>query len=130
MVLYEVKTDEDFCHYKNNYPVNIVMFTADYCNKCKAMEPIFLEKSEQYPRKNFLTVDTRKVTKHGFNLQAIPAFVKFKNGAIVEYFTGDDQNKLDAMLTNHLTIAASSAIKPNLEMVVTAVSAFKPKKPL
>lgn len=102
MVLIDIQTDEEFHHYRNHYPLVIVMFTADYCNQCRIMEPIYRHKSGQYPRKVMLVVDCKRITKHAFELHAMPAFVKYKDGVMVQAFTGDDCSKLDRMLTNHI----------------------------
>ncbi len=100
MVLIEIKSDTELDFYRANYPCLIVMFTADYCSKCRIMEPKFRDRADKYPRKQFLIVDCKKVLKHGFDLHAIPTFVKYVEGRVAEAFTGDDCGKLERLLGN------------------------------
>lgn len=123
MVLIDIKTDEEFHFYKVNYPQLIVMMTADYCSRCKIMEPIYRHKAEKYPRKNFLVVDCKKIVKHGIDLQAMPTFLKYKNGLVIESFSGDDCLKLEEMLNNHI----ESKIPTNTKLANREIKAHTEK---
>ncbi len=100
MVLIEINNETELDFYRANYPYLIVMFTAEYSEKCRVMKPEFQKRSDIYPRKVFLLVNCQKVLKHGFELHAIPTFVKYSHGSVLESFVGDDCGKLDEMLNN------------------------------
>lgn len=78
--------------YENNlqtHSVNVVMFTGQNCPACRVIEPEFRQKALKNTHANFMIVNSQYFSP--FRLEAIPTFVKFTNGQMIDYFkaTGD-----------------------------------------
>lgn len=68
----------------------LVDFWAEWCGPCQAMHPIFSNLSQKYPKVRFarLNVDHVQTIAMKFGVQAIPTFLMFKNGQIVDKLMG------------------------------------------
>ncbi|RDL36681.1 uncharacterized protein BP5553_06033 [Venustampulla echinocandica] len=78
-------------------------FYADWCGPCKAIAPIYEQLSAQLSRPNHITfvkvnVDTQKEVAASYNVTAMPTFMIFKQGTVVEKVTGADPQKLQAVV--------------------------------
>src|SRR3990167_5241439 len=72
--------------------VVFVDFYADWCGPCKMTTPIIEELSEnkQYKDVSFVKVDVDKEQELAskYNILSIPTFVIFKNGKVLNQFSG------------------------------------------
>ncbi|KAM0332091.1 hypothetical protein ACHAQA_002363 [Verticillium albo-atrum] len=84
-------------------PIVIVDFYADWCGPCKQIAPLFQKLSEtaiNVDGVEFLKVDTEANSDiaAAYQVTALPTFIVFKNGKLLEKVTGADPSKLQAIV--------------------------------
>ncbi len=78
-------TSEEFPEFIASEEKVIVDFYADWCNPCKAMEPMLLEVNDKYPGKVAkINVDENSELASNFGIRSIPTVLVFQNGVVVE----------------------------------------------
>jgi len=76
----------------------LVDFGADWCGPCHMMDPTIATLAKEY-RVVKVNVDNNDLLASQYKISSIPALLIFKNGEIVERFTGvTDENSLRAAL--------------------------------
>gem|GEM_PF-405947 len=85
-------TDKNFSEeVLKSQKVVLVDFWAEWCLPCKMMEPILEEIKNEFGDKikiGKLNVDENPLIASSFMIDAIPALILFKDGKIVQRFTG------------------------------------------
>jgi len=74
---------EPFNEVINSEKPTLVDFYADWCQPCKAMNPVIVEVARQCEGKSRvikINIDKNQETARQFNVQAVPTFIIFKNG--------------------------------------------------
>jgi thioredoxin 1 len=80
----------------------VVKYGAKWCGPCKAIAPAF-ERLSNDPRYSSLIlfvdvdIETTPDLATMYDVSAVPTFQAFKNGRIVNQFTGASEEKLKAM---------------------------------
>ena len=89
--------------------VVLVDFFANWCRPCQMQVPILNDLAEKLgDNVRFLKVDTDKfgAIAGQFSVSSIPTLIVFKNGQVVERFTGlQQENTLAGVLGNHAATA-------------------------
>lgn len=96
-----------------NIQVVVVKFTADWCQPCKAIHPVFcqLAKACQSSEANsrttsavFATVDVDELDSvsgtHGIAI--LPTFAVFRSGTLASRYTGSDPSRLEEFIQQEL----------------------------
>ena len=89
---YLILTDKNFSEeVLKSQKVVLVDFWAEWCFPCKMMEPILEEIKNEFGDKikiGKVNVDENPLIASSFMINAIPALILFKDGKVVERFTG------------------------------------------
>ena len=104
-----VVTIESMEQYKSilsKYNTVIVKFTAEWCKPCKVIHPFYAtELATRYNSKNrtskkFCVVDVDELddVASECSVSILPCFVAFKDGKIVDKYTGSDEKKLETFV--------------------------------
>ena len=97
MTIVSLKSFEDI----KKAPIAIVDFGATWCGPCKFIKPEFHKLAEQFEGKaTFIDcdIDEHQEIADKFEIQSVPTFMVFKNGAKVDTFSGADAAKLRKMI--------------------------------
>lgn len=80
----------------------IVDFTASWCGPCKLIAPVFEELANATLGCIFVKVDVDEASDVSgeAGVRAMPTFMKYKNGAKADEFSGADPAKLKAMVAS------------------------------
>ncbi|KAG9243579.1 thioredoxin-like protein [Calycina marina] len=121
-------------------------FYADWCGPCKAISPTYesLAKKHSQPKRVTFTkvnVDNQQEISQRYGVRAMPTFIIFQNGSVIETIQGADPNKLTSAIEKAVKMAGpakpayssvghtlggkpASAKPVNYHSVLSAVIAF------
>ncbi|KAK9828665.1 hypothetical protein WJX72_001392 [[Myrmecia] bisecta] len=82
-------------------------FWASWCEPCKHMDSVLCELAEDYTQVTFLRVEAEEVSDiaERFGVSAVPYFLLFKNGKVVDKVEGADVAALTACVGQHFRAA-------------------------
>ena len=86
-----VLDDEGFEKTKEKFEVIVFDFWATWCPPCRMMTPVLKNLSKKYSGKiafGKINTDEHSKTAREFGISAIPTFLIFKNGEMVDRITG------------------------------------------
>ena len=83
----------------------IVDFYADWCGPCKMLSPVIANMAKEFPNINFykVNVDRESVLARKMNIQSIPTVMFYKQGQLVNQFTGyKNPQEIKTIISNFL----------------------------
>ena len=84
----------------------LIDFWAEWCGPCKALAPAIDEIAEIYEGKVKVCkvdVDSNQETAARFGIRGIPTVLLFKDGKQVDMLTGNDPQRIKAMVAQAVT---------------------------
>jgi thiol-disulfide isomerase/thioredoxin len=97
--------EEEYNNFKNaaGGKVVVVDFSATWCPPCKRIAPVFEELATQTPSLVFIKVDVDECAgmPDGEDVSGIPHFKFFKDGKLIDSFTGGDAEKLKSTVAKY-----------------------------
>ncbi|KAK4105928.1 DUF1000-domain-containing protein [Parathielavia hyrcaniae] len=81
----------------------VVDFYADWCGPCKQVAPVFEKLSQDLSRPKLVAfvkvnTDQQKDVAQAYRVTALPTFIVFRNGKVVDKVQGADPKKLQAVV--------------------------------
>jgi thioredoxin 1 len=106
----EAATDDTFEQKVLNAAIPVLVdFTAEWCGPCKAMAPAIEDLAREYAGEATvytLDIDANPTTRHAYGIMGVPTFLVFRDGEVVERFTGSmSRSKLAAALESAIEAA-------------------------
>ncbi|XP_003740903.1 thioredoxin-1 [Galendromus occidentalis] len=100
----QVSSADDFkARIKTPGKVVFVDIFATWCGPCKVIAPVFEKLSSEFPDCVFIKVNADEVeaVTEEYDVQALPTFLVFKEGALLDRMTGSNSEKLKQLIKTH-----------------------------
>ena len=86
--------------------LSLIDFWAGWCAPCRALAPTIDELAENYPGKLKvckLDVDSNQESAARYGIRGIPTVMLFRDGKQINTFTGNDPQRIKAMVASAIT---------------------------
>ncbi|KAL4584258.1 hypothetical protein LXL04_008854 [Taraxacum kok-saghyz] len=95
--------EEQFQKHVDSEKLVVVDFTATWCGPCRVIAPIYAELAKKMPHVTFLKVDVDELESiaQKYSVEAMPTFLFFKKGEIVDKVVGAKKDDLHACVAKH-----------------------------
>ncbi|KAG9230633.1 putative thioredoxin-like protein [Amylocarpus encephaloides] len=105
-----VGSSAEFSKILSSSTIVVTDFYADWCGPCKAISPVFESLSTKYAKPNRITftkvnVDNQQAISQQYGVRAMPTFLIFRSGTVIQTIQGADKNALTAGITNAIKLA-------------------------
>ncbi|KAL8230813.1 hypothetical protein R6Q57_000591 [Mikania cordata] len=94
--------------HKGSQKLLVVDFTASWCGPCRAIAPILADFAKKFTNVSFLKVDVDEVetVAQEYSVEAMPTFLFFKNGEVVDKVLGAKKDELHECIVKHSGVAS------------------------
>lgn len=99
----EIKSKDTFDNAIKDANLTVVDLYAKWCGPCKQISPVLEQWSKDMSNVQFLKVDVdvNEDIVMKYQIQAMPTFLFFKLGELVDRMTGANVNKLQQLIEKH-----------------------------
>lgn len=106
MSVRHILTSAELSPLTNAAKLTVVDFFATWCGPCKAIAPSIANLAAQKPHVNFVKVDVdqSKDLAKQYQIRAMPTFIFFKSGKILETIEGADWPRIQSLVDQHGTL--------------------------
>ncbi|KAL5976638.1 hypothetical protein ACLOJK_020971 [Asimina triloba] len=89
----------------------VVDFTASWCGPCKIIAPVLADFAKKFVDVIFLKVDVDEVKKvaQEQKIEAMPTFLFFKDGQLVDKLVGAKKDDLQKLIEKHVATTSAAA---------------------
>lgn len=100
------KSSKYLFNFKNEIETTCLLFTADWCDACKCIEPLFNKKMNEYKsninfKKINIDYEDTDYTTIQYKIVKIPTIILIENGKIINYINEQiTEDKLDTAIEN------------------------------
>ncbi|WVZ05814.1 hypothetical protein V8G54_019160 [Vigna mungo] len=97
-----------FNEVKESGQLLVVDFSASWCGPCKFIEPAIHAMAGKFTDVNFVKIDVDELSDVAgeFQVQAMPTFVLFKGGKIIDRVVGAKKDELEKKVEKHRALQA------------------------
>ena len=97
--------EDQFAAAKQSEAGAVVYFTASWCGPCRMISPVFEKLAEDKSASTFLKVDVDDMAEvaAAARVSAMPTFMFYKSGQLLDTIVGADINALQAGVAEHLS---------------------------
>lgn len=106
-------TDENFDALKNESPLILAEFSADWCGPCKMMEPVLDELARDFAGQATIVkvdIEANSVLSEQYRIRNLPTLLFFKDGQLANRSIGFTTKKVLAQEINNLLAENSMAL--------------------
>ena len=105
-----ISSESQFQSFVDKDSLTVVDFYADWCGPCKAIAPEYEKLSLLHPQVSFLkvNVDSLASISSKYSVHAMPTFLFFRKGSVIDKVVGADINKVKQLVSLHASSSFSS----------------------
>ncbi|KAI8915715.1 thioredoxin-like protein, partial [Gorgonomyces haynaldii] len=102
-MVHAVTSNTEFNKLIQSSKLTVVDFWAEWCGPCKAVAPRFEQLSKEHTQVQFLkvNVDEQQEISSQHQIRAMPTFLFFKQGKLLDTVVGADINKIIRLIGQH-----------------------------
>lgn len=103
-IMYEVKSSSHLQNLLETKEVVFLKFTAEWCNPCKNIQPLYHELATRYCKQDSMVafatadVDEHEDIASEYKVGMMPTFVAIRGGDVIETMSGSNESKLEAFV--------------------------------
>ncbi|CAG8958494.1 hypothetical protein HYFRA_00009808 [Hymenoscyphus fraxineus] len=105
-----IGSSSEFSKILSTSSIVVTDFYADWCGPCKAISPTFEGLSSKYAKPNRITftkvnVDNQQAIAQQYGVRAMPTFLIFRSGSVIQTIQGADRAGLTTAVENAVKLA-------------------------
>ncbi|KAI9050421.1 hypothetical protein LZ554_005586 [Drepanopeziza brunnea f. sp. 'monogermtubi'] len=109
-----IRSSAEFSKLLSSSTIVVADFYADWCGPCKAIAPTYESLAAKHSKPNRVTftkvnVDNQQEIAQKYGVRAMPTFMIFKSGQVINTIRGADKNSLTTAIEAAVKLAGAAA---------------------